>query len=198
MTSLNDIVERQAAILADLNNLDISELETLANSAGRSYPASEQDRAQKLLARVSENALRCREWEVARIHRDPRDNSDFASVMDLLRDISPGPDMCVDDRAAHEIRAKSPDVGDPIISVAEVRRHKLMLLGCKIVCVDKLLDLVHDFDGEVIQVGRVPGMIVELPDGSRLEVKSGHDLAVLRAKLEAASTQVTEDGNEMH
>ena len=179
---LNEILERQATLLSDVENLETSELEALVNSP---LAFSDEDRPQRLLGRFAENILSCRDRRSAMTCHDTRDDSDFDSIMKLLRDIPAERDseMFVDETHLPEIRATFPEDGDSLLSITEVTRCKLMLLGLEVLGAERMLATCHDEFGETLSVGYSDGFVVRLPDGSVFEVKGGDDIARLRAIL---------------
>ena len=176
---LNEILERQATLLSDVENLETSELEALVNSP---LAFSVEDRPQRLLGRFAGNILSRRS---AMTYHDTRDDSDFDSIMKLLRDIPAERDseMFVDETRLPEIRATFPEDGDSLLSITEVTRCKLMLLGLEVLGAERMLDTFDDEFGQTLQVGYSDGFLVRLPDGSVFEVKGGDDIARLRAIL---------------
>jgi len=130
---------------------------------------------------------------------NPRDLSDFRSMIDFLLEHPPCNDreLYVDEECAAAIRAAFPNAGDSIISVAEVTRRKMMIFGCEIIYSGQLLDVIRDRNGNTLQVGYTDGVVVRLPDGSTFDVKGAHDLAELHANLSLSQRKVVEDATEV-
>jgi|EndMetStandDraft_8_1072994.scaffolds.fasta_scaffold185963_2 hypothetical protein len=114
---------------------------------------------------------------------DPHDVSKYESMIDFFCRHPPPEDDDVGEEYLGAVRAWA-TAGDNLVSVIEVTRRRVTILGCEVVLFER--PFVGFGDGENYTVGRAsqPIATVLLPDGSPFDIESADDLAALRAMLQ--------------
>ncbi|MER9450155.1 hypothetical protein [Mesorhizobium sp. M0254] len=104
-------------------------------------------------------------------------------------------DFEVKENYSAAIRAAFPNPDDNVLSVGEVTRRKVMILGQELVLFVGQTGMEFDEHGNCIQVGGTKYVpVVRLPDGNLFELHDDHDLAKLRTMLNLHLAPAAEAG----